>query len=676
MSPLDWIIFLATPALVWLISLQSRRFITGVADFLASRRAAGRYLLAVAGGTASMGAITAVALFQAFYRAGTAFQWWQNIFLPVWLILSVTAFVSYRYRETRVLTMSQLFEVRYSHRFRIFMGATMVLSGVVNYGIFPAVGAHFFLYYCHLPRVLELGSVAVPVFPLLMAVFLSFALYMVLLGGQLQAMLTDCVEGLISGVLFLVVAGAILAKFSFHQMFVGMDTGRPGQSLLNPFDMGRQHSFNLIYVLIGGASAIYTTMSWQGNQGFNAAPANAHEAKMGGILGNWRGLARGLVFTLLGLAAITLLRNPAFHGQASVVKGQLQRIADPALRSQETIPLALIYLLPSGVRGCFGAMMFLMMVSCDMSYLHSWGSIFIQDVVLPIRGRPLAPHQQINWLRWSITGVAAFAFLFSLLFAQTQYILMFFAVTGTIFLGGSGAVIIGGLYWKRGTTAGAWTAQILSLVLGVGGIVLEEIWPHFPLNGQEIFGLTMLACASSYGLVSLATCRVPFNMDRMLHRNQYARSEDAVASRTRSSIGGWKRLLLGFDESFTRGDKAISWSLFLWTTFWFASFVLISLWNLFQPWNNRLWWQWVVLQLVLSIILSPVTTIWFTWGALRDLRRMLLIFRHRAVDVRDNGQVIDHRNANEVGCIGEPEAMGAAPSPPTPAAAAEGARSR
>ena len=232
------------------------------------------------------------------------------------------------------------------------------------------------------------------------------------------------------------------------------------------------------------------------------------------------------------------------------------------------------------------------------------------------------------------------------------------------------------LYWKRGTTAGAWTAQVLSLVLGVGGIVLEEIWPHFPLNGQEIFGLTMLVCASSYGLVSLATCRAPFNMDRMLHRGQYARSEDAVAPRTRSGIGAWKRLLLGFDENFTRGDKAISWSFFLWTTFWFVSFVLISLWNLFQPWTNRLWWQWVVLQLVVFIILSPVTPIWFTWGALRDLRRMLLVFRRRAVDVRDNGQVIDHRNANEVGSIGEPETTRAAPSPPTPAAAVDGTRSR
>ena len=44
-----------------------------------------------------------------------------------------------------------------------------------------------------------------------------------------------------------------------------------------------------------------------------------------------------------------------------------------------------------------------------------------------------------------------FAFCWSLLFPQTTYIYMYFALTGAIFLGGAGSVIIGGLYWKRGT---------------------------------------------------------------------------------------------------------------------------------------------------------------------------------------------------------------------------------
>ena len=62
-------------------------------------------------------------------------------------------------------------------------------------------------------------------------------------------------------------------------------------------------------------------------------------------------------------------------------------------------------------------------------------------------------HLQPIWLRVAIFGVCLFIFLFSLLFSQQQDILMFFALTGTIYLGWAGSAIIGGLYWKRGTTA-------------------------------------------------------------------------------------------------------------------------------------------------------------------------------------------------------------------------------
>ena len=53
----------------------------------------------------------------------------------------------------------------------------------------------------------------------------------------------------------------------------------------------------------------------------------------------------------------------------------------------------------------------------------------------------------------------------SLLFPLKDFIFMFFALTSAIYLGGAGAVIIGGLYWKRGTAEAAWTALILGTVM-------------------------------------------------------------------------------------------------------------------------------------------------------------------------------------------------------------------
>ena len=61
--------------------------------------------------------------------------------------------------------------------------------------------------------------------------------------------------------------------------------------------------------------------------------------------------------------------------------------------------------------------------------------------------------------------MAAFAFFFSLLFPQTQYIALWWALTGGVFTGGAGAAIIGGLYWQKGTTAAAWAGAITGSVL-------------------------------------------------------------------------------------------------------------------------------------------------------------------------------------------------------------------
>ena len=99
------------------------------------------------------------------------------------------------------------------------------------------------------------------------------------------------------------------------------------------------------------------------------------------------------------------------------------------------------------------------MVSVDMSYLLSWGSILVQDIVLPLRKKPFTPNEQLRLIRYIIAALAGFSVFFSFFFGQVDYVLMFFAITGAIWLGGSGPCITGGLYWKRGSTAGAWAAN-------------------------------------------------------------------------------------------------------------------------------------------------------------------------------------------------------------------------
>ena len=194
------------------------------------------------------------------------------------------------------------------------------------------------------------------------------------------------------------------------------------------------------------------------------------------------------------------------------------------------------------------------------TYLHSWATILVQDVIMPFRKKPFDKETHLKVLRLSIFGVAVFIFLFSLLFQQNQKIALFFAITAAIFAGGSGAVIIGGLYWKKGTTPAAWTAMIVGAFISVGGVLVKQVSVEWladltaftqlktslmyvrNINGQEYWGISMGASALSYIVVSLVTNTKPFNMDKLLNRGAYAPDDEKVTVKTNTGLG-WKIFL-------------------------------------------------------------------------------------------------------------------------------------
>ena len=155
---IDWgIVVLAIAGMIAGVQF-SKSYMQSVADFLSAGRTAGRYLISVASGVAGLGAITVIANFEMNYLAGFAMTWWGFTTNIVVLIIAVSGFVVYRFRQTRALTMAQFFEMRYSRRFRVFTGIIAYLSGLINFGIFPAVGARFFIYYCGLPPTVSLAG--------------------------------------------------------------------------------------------------------------------------------------------------------------------------------------------------------------------------------------------------------------------------------------------------------------------------------------------------------------------------------------------------------------------------------------------------------------------------------------------------------------------------------------
>ena len=149
-------------------------------------------------------------------------------------------------------------------------------------------------------------------------------------------------------------------------------------------------------------------------------------------------------------------------------------INDPYIQSQMLVPIAMRELLPAGLLGFFAIFMIGSSVSTDDSAYHSWGSIFLQDVIMPFRKTPFSTREHLIYLRWSIVLIGIIAFIFSSLWTMKDFINMWFEITAAIYVGGASCAIIGGLYWKKGTTQGAWAGLITGSSISVGGIFLNK----------------------------------------------------------------------------------------------------------------------------------------------------------------------------------------------------------
>ena len=749
MHTVDFLIVAIPLLAVLYVGFKSRKYMHGVSDFLAAGRVARRYVMAISTGEVMIGLISLVAVVESYYACGFAVNFWYNVLMPISTLMALTGYCFYRYRETRVLTMGQFLEMRYSRNFRFVASTFQVISGILNYAIFPSVGARFFIYFMDLPHKLHICGVTVSTYALVMILCLAVSLSIIFMGGQVSIMVTDCLQGLISYPIYALLVGFIIWRFSLLGEMVPTLANRvTGESFLNPYETYNLRKFNLFYLFVGVVSMFVNRMGMGSSSGYSAAARSPHEQKMGVLLGSWRDGFSSIMLILLTVAGITYLNHPDFRQEAREVRTQLcGKVADDvlaqenpdevrALRTrlaavspqltdaegklirlsqshnpdklytdlvsgavaesgwnpkgaqkfrtiyhQMLLPSALKHMLPVGILGLFCAMMVFMMVSTDTTYMHSWGAILLQDLYLPWSRTKLAPRTHLMWLRICIAAVAVFAFFFSLLFEQMDYIMMFFQITGAIWLGGGGTVIVFGLYSRFGNTAGAYASLLTGVVMAVGGFVLQQMWPgyiypyleevhlaapldhllydlsrpfypyidwqmhgeEFPINSREIMFLAIVFSILNYILASLLACSKPYNLDRLLHRGAYADEKSSHGSK----VWTWNNLfskLIGITDEYTKGDRILAWSVFAWNVVYRFGviFLAVVIWNLFRPWSQRAWgiyFCWTQVYVVGAV--AVVSTVWFLWGGIRDLRSLFRDLAAREDDPDDNGQVAD-----------------------------------
>lgn len=638
MNKIDWLIMALPIVIVAAIGLYTRRYVRSVADFMAGGRNAGRYLLCIAGGEMQAGAALFVATFGQFSKAGFTLTWWNNILVPLGLLMAITGFVTYRYRQTRSLTLAQFLEMRYSRNFRLFAGMLGFVAGIINFGVIPAVTARFFVYFLGLPPHVHLFSLPVSTSLLLMTCFLGTSTLLTTAGGQVTILVTNAIEGLLSQFFYVVIGVVMICLFSWSQMSHVLINQPAGQSLINPFDSFKTKDFNLWFVLMLACINIYGTMAWQNAHAFNASGITPHDGRMGNILGRWRYFASGVMGSILAVCTLTFLQHPDYAVAAAKVKDIVSGIPNASIADQMYWPIALSMILPIGIKGMFCAVILMGAISGDAMHLHSWSSIFVQDVVVPLRKRPLGLGQHLLLLRLAVLGVAVFAYCFGTFFVQTENLFLYWALTQAIFVGGAGIAIIGGLYWRKGTTPAAWAGMIVGSTLSFGGIIAQQLIPGFPLNGMQISFFSSVIAVVVYVTVSVMTCREPHDMDKLLHRGKYAvEAEDPGKAVKQVNL---LYRILGIDQHFSRGDRWITFGISGWSYFWFFFFIIGSIVYLLHPWSNAGWLAyWHITTIWMPLAIGTVTTVWFAFGCSRDLRLFFKKLKMERVDAGDDGSV-------------------------------------
>ena len=337
-------------------------------------RNVGRYLGLESDSMAGLGAVTILALWQMVYNSGFVGIMWYLLMPTAAAFVALTGFAIYRFRQTRAMTLGQFVEMRYSKKTRILFGFAAFTAGVINMGVFPAAGAHFFVNYCGLPdRIITtdpiplFAGMSIPGLEIslmattLMLILVGAAVIICFNGGQVTLVVTNFVQALFVNVMLITIMFAIYKMFTWEQFSeaylsaVDSATGKPmAETLLHPFSSERVEGFDKTFFLIGIFTMAYWVISWAPNTLVTSSASGAHEAKMMRVMVEIKKLVYvGLGIGVLPLAVFVLMHHPDFADQAAAVQNVVDNIPNKQIGSQMMTPAALQFIVPKGILGAF-----------------------------------------------------------------------------------------------------------------------------------------------------------------------------------------------------------------------------------------------------------------------------------------------------------------------------------
>src|SRR6476646_2801297 len=475
----DWAIVVVYLAASVSVGLIGKRYVGSVSHYLVAGRELGLYVGIATLAATEIGTITFMYNAELGYKYGFAAFAAAMISGIVMIIVGRTGFVISRFRQLKLMTVPEYFEVKYSRGLRIVTGMLVALGGILNMGVFLKIEGEF------LTIVSGIDTRHIVV---VMTVILLLELAYTVLGGMVSVVITDFIQYVLLSVATVLVS-IYAVYYAGWGNIVDKVTTVMGEGGFSPISNPKFGLIFLVWQVLLWFS-VHTCWQTTAMRMFSTKGPETSKRVM-----TWTGfifLGRGVLPMLWGIAALTLFGTGALTNgiPAPVVNGH-------TLAPIDAMPAMLANILGPGIRGIVVAGMLAATMSVNSSYLLGWSAVISQDVIMPIRqvlGKgALSSRSQILVNRLANLFVSLFLMFWGLYYTPPGAVYLYLNITGTIFLAGAFVCVVGGLYWRRSNTLGGYMAMLA----GAAGAII----PFFFLGWSEnVTGFAAVGLAAA-GLI-------------------------------------------------------------------------------------------------------------------------------------------------------------------------------
>lgn len=439
LSYLDIGIVVVYILIVFFLGSIVKKYITGISDYLVAGRSMGFNLGLISLMCTEIGMITYIYYAELGYKAGFASL--MAAFPPViaYLFLGKTGFIITPLLEMKIMTIPEFFSKRFSKGVRFYVGILMAVGGILNFGVFPGVEAKF---------INIVTGISEHYLLLTMVIMLTIVLIYTMVGGMVSVIVTNYIQyALLSfGMIFITIYGVIKIDWTVITDQVVKNMGEKG---VNPFFPHGDFGVNFL---------IWQTLMWVsilvGWQAISMRLFSSKDSKTGEKIYRWSGLmflARAILPIFWGIMAYAYFQS-------------IGTDVEPL----DALPKLIVAILPSGILGLIFAGLLAASMSTYASYLLSWSSVVSQDIIGSIikffTKKEISSKKQLLISRITIAAVMIFIIWWSLFHKMEGYLYFYLNMTAMLFIPGTLASVMLGIYWKKARVGGAYLAFTLSIM--------------------------------------------------------------------------------------------------------------------------------------------------------------------------------------------------------------------